>query len=78
MKTTEKTQMINSEFDNLLASKNVEQISEMIKIKRKAMIEAQDNASYFLSIDMLEHANSEIARADLLMRQLKQLHSAIF
>ena len=75
MKTT--CMMFKNDFDLLLESRDSQKINEMILVKERALVEAELNANFFRDRKMYEHADNEIARVDLLARQINKLKNAL-
>lgn len=69
--------MLKNGFDLLIESRDTQKINEMILAKERALVEAELNANFFKNRKMHEHADSEIARADLLARQINKLKNAL-
>lgn len=77
MKTKKMGTMILNSFDNLLTSENSGAINEMISLKETALAEAIENVEFLTKRQMLEHAENEKARVQLLTRQIEKLKNAL-
>lgn len=77
MKTKKMGTMILNSFDNLLTSENSAAINEMIYLKETALADAIENVEFLTKRQMLEHAENEKARVQLLTRQIEKLKNAL-
>lgn len=61
----------------LIKSGNISEIKQMIETKKKALAEAVENADFYKSIGNDEFASSELARVNLLTRQIDKLEKTL-
>lgn len=77
MTTTVEKYMIPNSFDLLIMSGNVAAINEMILRKEIALADALENVDFLTERKMLEHAENEQIRINLLTKDIRKLQEAL-